>query len=164
MKKLVIPFLLIFILSSLLAACKEPEPLTQERLEALNCQPGDLPKKQTYQAVEPRPIPFDQFLEYQPTMYSSLGWNDIASTRQSFNCTILVYADVPTAQNALQIACNTLRPPFSYPDFGEISCQAGTNEVSLIFQKDVYLVWLWADYQGKGIRDVAKILDERVKP
>lgn len=165
MKKTSFFLLLIFALPILLTACKgAPEPLTQERLDALNCQTGDLPKKQTYRAVDPRAIYPNAFPEGDPILTSALAWNETSTNRQTFSCSLFVFPDELTAQKNIQYACNTLRPPIKYPNLGDFACQDGQQEVNLVFQKDVYIIWLWADYEGKGVTEVAKILDRRLTP
>lgn len=95
-------------------------------------------------------------------MVSTLAWNDINSSRQTFSCTLLVFPDVASAQNGLHRACDELLPPIRFPNIGDLTCQAGSQEVVIVFQKDVYLVWVWADFQGEGIQDVAKRLESRL--
>ncbi|GAB4581565.1 MAG: hypothetical protein Fur0022_43140 [Anaerolineales bacterium] len=154
----------IFPLALILTACGEPEPLTQEKVDAINCQPGDLPEGQTYNAVESRfPASTDIFLEGSPTLISNRTWNDIASTRQTFSCTIYVFAEVSIAQENMQTACGELKPPLQFPRNGDLSCRNGDQEVNLIFQKDEFIVWIWADYQGQGIERVANRLEDRIR-
>lgn len=162
MKRLLPLFLILPLL--LLAACRnEPAPLTQERLDAINCQIGDLPRKQTYNAVEGREPALGIFLGKDPAMISTLAWNDISSSRQTFSCTIFVFADYQLAQNGFQRACDELTPPFRFPNYGELACRAGDQEVNVIFQKDIFLVWIWADYKGLGIEKVAQNIDSRLQ-
>lgn len=156
--------LLLFALVILLAACqsKEPQPLTQEQLEAINCQTGDLPRDQNYVALDPRPIPLTNFLGQDPILTSTHTWNDISSTRQSFSCTIMVFANVDAARQAYQLACNFFKPPFKFPNYGDLSCQAGAQEVNVVYQTENYVVWIWADYEGVGLKNVAQNIDERL--
>jgi hypothetical protein len=159
MLKKLLPLLL---LPLLLAACREPETLTQERLDAINCQIGDLPRDQTYNAIAGRELPSNLFVDRNPVFASTLAWNDITSSRQSFSCTIFVFSDIEQAQYVYQRACDELPGPFKFPNYGDLACQADGQEVSIIFQKDVYLVWVWADYQGQGIKEVVQAIDERL--
>ena len=156
--------LFVILLPLLLAACKsvDPQPLTQEQLDAINCQTGDLPRKQTYIALDPRAIPLTNFLGQDPVLTSTRTWNDISSTHQSFSCTILVFSNVEAARQAYQLACNFFKPPFKFPNFGDLACQAGNQEVNLVYQRENYVVWIWADYEGVGIKDIAGNLDERL--
>ena len=143
-----------------LAACGEPGPLTQEGLDNLNCHPRDLPKNQTYNPIEGRQHSLDIFLGGAPTLVSTLAYNDISSTRQSFSCTIFAFADETTAQKGFESACDELQPPFRFPAIGDQACRDGEQEVNLIFRKGTYIVWLWVDYKGVGIEDTAnRILD-----
>jgi hypothetical protein len=148
----------------LLTACGEPEPLTQERLDNLNCHPGDLPKNQTYTSIDGRPHSLDIFFAGAPTLVSTLAYNDVASTRQSFSCTIFAFADEQTAQRGFDSACDELTPPFHYPAIGDQACRGGEQEVNLIFRKGTFVVWIWADLNGKGIEDTADRVAERLNP
>lgn len=156
--------LLLFTLVILLSACtsKDPQPLTQEQLDAINCQTGDLPRDQNYVALDPRAIPLTNFLGQDPVFTSTRTWNDISSTHQSFSCTIMVFANADAARQAYQLACNFFKPPFKFPNFGEMSCQAGAQEVNLVYLKENYVIWIWADYEGVGLKDVATNLEERL--
>ncbi len=164
-KKISFPhFIIILCLSILLllVACGEPAPLTQEGLDNLNCHPGDLPKKQTYEAVEGRAPSLDIFFEDQPILVSTLAWNDIASTRQTLSCTMFTFADEQLATQGFQRACDQLRPPFRFPDIADQACQSGGQEINLIFRKGTYLVWLWVDYKGQGIEHLTDQIIDRL--
>jgi len=152
-------------LALLLSACGgEPTPFTPEILSSLNCQTGDLPKNQTYQEIEGKPPPGRIFVSGPPVASSTVAYNDISSTHQSFSCSLFAFSDENTVQLTYQRACDELLLPYHYPRVGEqVACQGGEGEVNLAFYKGTVLVWIWADYNGEGIVDVARGLEERLK-
>ena len=165
MKKIRHALFSLLALTLLLTACAgEPTPFTSEILSNLNCQTGDLHKNQTYQEIEGKTPPERIFVSSPPIASSTIAYNEISSTHQSFSCSLFAFGDEDTAQLAYQRACNELLLPYHYPRIGEqVACQGGEGEVVLAYYKGTVLVWVWADYNGEGIVDVARRLEERLK-
>jgi hypothetical protein len=102
------------------------------------------------------------FVSGAPIESVSVAYNEIASTRQSFACSLFLFDDPLTAQNGFESACDEIRPPFRYPNIGEQACRGAEREgeVVLIVRSGPTLIWIWADDNGQGIETVAgRILD-----
>lgn len=151
-------------LALLLASCgpsADSASLTQERLHALNCQPEDFPRDQVYSPIAGRPPDPTVFLGTPVLLSSNVAYN-ASETRQSFDCTLFVFTDEDSVRRAYEIACDELTPPFSFPNIGDHACQGGQREVTLIFRKGALLGWIWADFNGVFIRDLARKLADRL--
>jgi hypothetical protein len=162
MKKLLLFSILAFAL--LFTACGgEPTPLSPEILTGLNCQPGDLPKNQTYELIEGRPPPNRIFTGGEPYVSSTVAYNDTSSTHQSFSCSVFVFSDPNAVAVAHQRACDEIDFPIDFFRIGkQVACQGGDSEVILSFYKGNALVWIWADNNGEGIESVARIMEDRL--
>ena len=147
----------------ILSACGEPPAImTQERLDLLNCHPGDLPEDQSYKTINGHAPSLDIFIAGAPPLVSTLAYNDTTSTRQSFSCSMFVFEDEQIAQQGFESACDELRPPYDFPDISDQACQGGEQETILVFRHDNILVWIWADYNGYWIENVANRIEDRL--
>jgi hypothetical protein len=135
--------------------------LGQLDLSEVICQQGDLPED-FVQSFTTDKKPTETDLDRQIVDFYMVVFSSGSPAYTAVFCSISLYPDHETAQQAFDQACSSDVGPMTSPDLGEQACRCGEGVVTLALRRGPVLAVIQADTGGFYVDSLAAAVDQRL--